>query len=318
MTNHHRSGLMREEGGGITPLSTSTEGLTEDHTEVTPAADLVRAPPSANIEDPVHSAQDLTQEKQALALLSVPSLAFNPHLRPTPESSLDHFTKALVIELRRFARSTGIKQRARQPEDRLRYNASLDALVCNLILAAVAGAQHLTLWLDTRSEVAKRWNGDCFGMPFRSAIDVMQAFGLMSLVQVGLRTTSGFSLPSRFAIGDAFKARWREQQQDRLLLDMSWITNTRASSQSDEEASTGYERPLLVLKGADGEAITFKETARTGEMRAQVARFNRILVHRHIHKIQGPLSLGTGRHRNRRGFIVDLTNGGETSAVPSV
>jgi type I restriction enzyme, R subunit len=43
-----------------------------------------------------------------------------------------------------------------------------------------------------------------------------------------------------------------------------------------------------------------------------------VLVHRHIHKIQGPLSLGTGRHRNRRGFIVDLTNGGETSAVPSV
>jgi DNA repair protein RadD len=42
------------------------------------------------------------------------------------------------------------------------------------------------------------------------------------------------------------------------------------------------------------------------------------LVHRHIHKIQGPLSLGAGRHRNRRGFIVDLTNGGETSAVPSV
>jgi hypothetical protein len=28
------------------------------------------------------------------------------------------------------------------------------------------------------------------------------------------------------------------------------------------------------------------------------------LVHRHIQKIQGPLSLGHAHHRNRRGFIV--------------
>jgi hypothetical protein len=36
-----------------------------------------------------------------------------------------------------------------------------------------------------------------------------------------------------------------------------------------------------------------------------------ILVHRHIHKIQGPPSLGQADHRNRRGFIVGLTNGSE-------
>jgi hypothetical protein len=35
------------------------------------------------------------------------------------------------------------------------------------------------------------------------------------------------------------------------------------------------------------------------------------LVHRHIHKIQGPPSLGQADHRNRRGFIVGLTNGSE-------
>jgi hypothetical protein len=37
------------------------------------------------------------------------------------------------------------------------------------------------------------------------------------------------------------------------------------------------------------------------------------LVHRHIHKIQGPPSLGQADHRNRRGFIVGLTNGSEPS-----
>jgi uncharacterized protein len=36
-----------------------------------------------------------------------------------------------------------------------------------------------------------------------------------------------------------------------------------------------------------------------------------LLVHRHIHKIQGPPSLGQADHRNRRGFIVGLTNGSE-------
>ena len=42
------------------------------------------------------------------------------------------------------------------------------------------------------------------------------------------------------------------------------------------------------------------------------------LVHRHIQKIQGPLSLGHAYYRNRRGFIVGFTKGGETSAAPSV
>jgi predicted acylesterase/phospholipase RssA len=42
------------------------------------------------------------------------------------------------------------------------------------------------------------------------------------------------------------------------------------------------------------------------------------LVHRHIQKIQGPLSLGHAHHRNRRGFIVGFAKGGETSAAPSV
>jgi CRISPR-associated protein (Cas_Cas5) len=37
----------------------------------------------------------------------------------------------------------------------------------------------------------------------------------------------------------------------------------------------------------------------------------RDLVHRHIHKIQGPPSLGQADHRNRRGFIVGLINGSE-------
>jgi hypothetical protein len=41
-------------------------------------------------------------------------------------------------------------------------------------------------------------------------------------------------------------------------------------------------------------------------------------VHRHIQKIQGPLSLGHAYYRNRRGFIVGFTKGGETSAAPSV
>jgi Mrp family chromosome partitioning ATPase len=36
-----------------------------------------------------------------------------------------------------------------------------------------------------------------------------------------------------------------------------------------------------------------------------------VLVHRHIHKIQGPPSLGQADHRNRRGFIMGLTNGSE-------
>jgi hypothetical protein len=40
--------------------------------------------------------------------------------------------------------------------------------------------------------------------------------------------------------------------------------------------------------------------------------------HRHIQKIQGPLSLGHAHHRNRRGFIEGFAKGGETSAAPSV
>jgi hypothetical protein len=266
---------MQEEGGGLTPSLRLTEGHPEDNSKAPPATGLVRTPPSANIEEPGHSAQDITQEKQALALLSIPSLAFNPHLRPTPETTLDHFTKALVDELGYFARSTGLHKQARQPADRLRFNASIEALACNLILAAVTDAQHLTLWADRESTAALRYNGECTGLPFRNALDLMESFEFMRLVQVGMRTSYGVSLQSRFAIGDALTDRWRRQQQQQqagnlLYLDMSWIRDT-----NPRLAGAGA---LLVLKGADGEAIPFKETARTKETRAQVARFNRILA----------------------------------------
>jgi hypothetical protein len=49
-----------------------------------------------------------------------------------------------------------------------------------------------------------------------------------------------------------------------------------------------------------------------------IIRLKLNLVHRHIQKIQGPLSLGHAHHRNRRGFIVGFAKGGETSAAPSV
>jgi hypothetical protein len=38
-----------------------------------------------------------------------------------------------------------------------------------------------------------------------------------------------------------------------------------------------------------------------------IAGFVLLLVHRHIQKIQGPLSLRHARHRNRGGFIVGST-----------
>lgn len=275
--------MSHEEEGGVTPplasLDTSkclSSNPPNDSADPPRGTGLVVVSPSADLEAPGHSAQDLTpqqglsQEKQALALLSIPSLAFNPHLRATPDTLLDHFAKALVDELGHFARSTGLHKQARQPADRLRLNSSIEALTCNLILASVTGARHLTLWLDMQAAEARRYNGECTGLPFRSALDLMKTFEFMRLVQVGLRTSSGVSLPSRFAIGEAFTERWRRcQQAGDLLLDLSSIRDTGTEG--------AVERPLLVLKGADGEVVAFTETARTKEIHAQVARFNRIL-----------------------------------------
>lgn len=236
---------------------------------------LVVAYPSANLELASHSAQHLTppegtigEEEAAKALLKEPSLAFNPHLRPATGTSLDHFAKALVDELGFFARSTGLHKHARLPADRHRFNASIEALACNLILASVTGARHLALWLNQQAP-ARRYDGGVSGEPFRRAIELMEAFGFTRLVQVGIRTSNGLSFPTRFAIGDAFTKRWRSELGN--ALDLSSIRDSAS-------VRTKAKKPLLVLRSATGDDIDFTETARTRAMRAQVERFNRILA----------------------------------------
>ena len=280
------SDTRHEEAGGVTPPLGSLDlsrdpdsGPLNDNANPSLGTGLVVASSSANLELASHSAQHVTppeatigEEEAAKALLKEPSLAFNPHLRPATDTSLDHFAKALVDELGLFARSTGLPKHrhARIPADRHRFNASLEALTCNLILASVTGARHLTLWLNVQAEV-RNYNGDCTGEPFRNAIDLMETFGFMRLIMRGIRTSNGLSFPSRFAIGDAFTERWRSKLG--AALDLSSIRDINERSKASKA-----KRPLLVLKSAHGNVIDFTETARTKEMRSQVERFNRILA----------------------------------------
>jgi hypothetical protein len=79
-----------------------------------------------------------------------------------------------------------------------------------------------------------------------------------------------------------------------------------------------------------GQTLGYVECFRTATARLQNHRLaslpfhdvNRprrakLLVH-DIQKIQGPPPLGYAHRRNRRGFIVGFTKGGEISAAPSV
>lgn len=189
-------------------------------------------------------------------------LCFDPQRRPA-NAVLQKSIAALIDHLETEERRLGLRLRDRRVEDQRNFRKAVEALVCNLLIAAMTSPKatlsvprgHNSIWGKGR------YRDPIYGQHFLSLIDLLCEVGFIKKVTHGYRFSKSVRQPTTIRPTPVFKKR---------------MQITRLGPTDFQQVDVLEPIILKPPKDHEGRAepIDYKETKRTAQWRREVQRLN--------------------------------------------